>query len=389
MRLTRGSGLLRTLDRYGGVPLLRVLGLACRKRPFPREVRRIGVLNTVAIGDTVLTGAVVADIHDAYLDAKLTYFAGPSNYEAARLLSAVDEVVPLPLDNPIAALGLLRQNQLDVLLDFGPWPRINALLTLLSGSSFTAGFRTAGQYRHYGYDVAADHSPDVHELENHRKIARAIGVDSKRVPSIKAPLPSAQVAAAMRTPYVILHLWPGGTGSALKEWPSERWKRLAEELVSRGYNLILSGAASDRGGNESIVHQVRRSGTATVANLAGSSLGDTAALLAAAQLVVSVNTGVMHLAAALGVPVVALHGPTSAKRWGPVSERAIAISSPLAGCAYLNLGFEYPRRPPECMKAITFEAVFAACLRALGSDNRSAAAMEPKIIRVNDYPVDI
>jgi ADP-heptose:LPS heptosyltransferase len=364
----RGSDFLRALDRYAGVPLLRVLSLARPKHAFPRVVRHIGALNTAAIGDTILSGAAVADVRAAYPDARLTYFAGPSNHDAARLLPAVDQVVSLPVNNPVAAFRLLRREQLDLLLDFGPWPRINALLALLSGASFTVGFRTPGQYRHYGYDIAVDHSPDLHELENHRRIARAIKVDSRRVPSIKPPSPSAQVADAMRSPYVVFHLWAGGTGKALKEWPLPRWKRLATELITMGYNLILTGAPSDRCGNESLVHELCYLKTASVSNLAGCSLKDTAACLAAAQLVVSVNTGVMHLAAALGVPLVALHGPTSAKRWGPVNSRAIVVNSPLAGCAYLNLGFELPRTPLPCMEAITFDAVREACLRALGTD---------------------
>lgn len=375
---TRGSEFLRVLDRYGGIPLLRMLSLARRSRPFPHMIRRIGVLNTAAIGDTILTGAVVSDVHDTYDDARVTYFAGPSNYEAACLLSAVDEVMPLPLHNPLAALRLLRQYRLDVLLDFDPWPRISALLTLLSGAAFTVGFHTLGQYRHSGYDIAVRHSSDVHELENHRRIAWAIKVHSTRVPSIMPSSPSAQVAAAIRTPCIVLHQWAGGTGSALKEWPSAHWKRLANELVSRGYHVILSGAASDHCANESLARKVRCSETTTVSNLAGCSLRDTAALLASAQLVVSVNTGVMHLAAALGVPVVALHGPTSAKRWGPLSERAILISSPLSGCAYLNLGFEYPRRPPPCMEAITFDAVREACFKVLGLDKDQRRPAGPR-----------
>jgi len=76
------------------------------------------------------------------------------------------------------------------------------------------------------------------------------------------------------------------------------------------------------------------------------------------------------------VPMVAIHGPTSPKRWGPVSERAIAIRSPLPGCGYLDLGFEYPKRPPECMKAISFETVLEACIEAIGWEDNQRQGMK-------------
>jgi ADP-heptose:LPS heptosyltransferase len=81
----------------------------------------------------------------------------------------------------------------------------------------------------------------------------------------------------------------------------------------------------------------------------------------------------MHLASLLDVPLVALHGPTSRRRWGPLGERAVALA-PAAGvgvtndCEFLNLGFEYPKQPIDCMRRIGVDEVFAACRRLLQND---------------------
>jgi heptosyltransferase-3 len=80
---------------------------------------------------------------------------------------------------------------------------------------------------------------------------------------------------------------------------------------------------------------------------------------------VSVNTGIMHLAAAMNVPLVALHGPTSARRWGPLGPHTVALESPCQGCGYLDLGFEYKRQPRDCMNAISYRMVREACDRVL------------------------
>jgi ADP-heptose:LPS heptosyltransferase len=86
-------------------------------------------------------------------------------------------------------------------------------------------------------------------------------------------------------------------------------------------------------------------------------LAQTAAVLRDAAGVVSVNTGVMHLASCLDVPLVALSGPTSVQRWGPLSGSARNATPATGPCGYLNLGFEYPPVPPACMEAISTDDV--------------------------------
>src|SRR2546423_8788943 len=146
----RGHRMLRMIDRYCGAPLLMSLALLRRRpRHLPHPIRRIGLLNTAAIGDTVLMSGPLADLRDTYRDARIVLMVGPSNYEAAILLNPTVDVVKLPVFDLFASMIEIRRQELDVLLDFGPWARLNAIITALSGAKFTAGFRTARQYRHY------------------------------------------------------------------------------------------------------------------------------------------------------------------------------------------------------------------------------------------------
>jgi len=75
---------------------------------------------------------------------------------------------------------------------------------------------------------------------------------------------------------------------------------------------------------------------------------------------VSVNTGVMHLGAAVGVPVVALNGPTPVTRWGPLGSPSRSVVSPVVPDGYLNLGWERDDRYRHAMSAITVDTVIAA-----------------------------
>jgi len=349
------------LDRYLGIPMVMAAGLLRKKRSLPISPVRIGLFNSAAIGDTVLMSAAAADLRERYREAKLIFLAGPSNFEAARLIPGLDEVVELEILKPFSAIRQIRCHKLTILLDFGPWPRLNALIALFSRAQFIVGFKTRGEYRHFAYDVAVEHSSLTHELINFRNLVAAADVKAAHLPSLSRYSQSHSECPISGRPYIIFHLWPGGSGATFKEWPQTRWGALAEQLINDGYWIVLSGSADQRKPNDQLISRLPWSLRPQLKNIAGIKLSELVHYLTGAALVVSVNTGIMHMADALKAPLVALHGPTSARRWGPVNKTSVSVESPLAGCGYLDLGFEYPKRPPDCMNAISLETVHAAC----------------------------
>ena len=361
----RGSTALRLADRYLGIPLVAATGLIRKKRHLPFNPEQIALLNTAAIGDTVLMSAVIADLRDRYRQAKLILFTGPSNHEVAHLIPELDLIVLLDIFNPLAAIRQIRRYDLAVLLDFGPWPRLNSIIAAFSGAQFIAGFKTRGQYRHFAYDVAVEHSSSQHELENFRGLARAVDAEPRHMPSLRFPPSFPRRSPRGTQGYIIFHMWPGGAGSSHKEWPQQRWRALAETLIDDGYGIVLTGSREQGGLNEEFIAGVSSFARRSIANIAGCNFSELANQLYRADLVVSVNTGVMHMADALSPALVALHGPTNPRRWGPLSATSIALESPLPGSGYLDLGFEFPRQVPECMKALSFDTVLAACRAAL------------------------
>jgi len=353
----RGSGRLRFLDRYAGIPLLRVAGALRRRRARPPAPRSIGIVKGYAIGDTVMLSAIVADLRRSFPEARVSFFAGRDNVGAARLIDGLDEVVAFDISRPWTAVRELRRRRLDVVLDFGAWPRIEAAVTALAGAGYTVGFRTAGQHRHYCFDAAVEHSDQVHELENYRGLLRALGVEPRAQPAIPCP---ARGAGVPDSPYVVLHLWPGGYQSWIKEWPAERWVALARTLAGRSYGIVLTGGPGDRERAQAFADACASQGTPAVSTAGELGLADVVSLLCASECVVSVNTGIMHLAAAAGAPTVGLNGPTSGRRWGPLGDRSVGLDSEYEGCGYLNLGSEYEGRRTDCMEGISVERVLAA-----------------------------
>jgi len=335
----RANGLLRALDRYLGKPLVCLCIPFRKKRTLPSSIHSIALLKSAAIGDTVLLSAIIQDLLIHFADAEITLFTGQSNVQAGRMISGV-MVEPLPMSRPLDSLKLIRKKKFDLFIDFDSWPRITALLTFFSRSKYTMGFATQGQCRHYLYDHAHKHSFNLHELENYRALIAPLAMQQKHSPKI-------EMSMQQQKKRVVLHMFAGGSRAYLKQWPKERWQALIDWLAEQGYEVALTGGAGDDCASFS-----------GATHYAGKlNLQETAKLLTESHCVVSVDTGIMHLAAALGCRVVALHGPTSPARWGGVGPNVISLQPDLKYTPCIQLGFESKCSKPTCMQAITVEQV--------------------------------
>jgi heptosyltransferase-3 len=361
----RGNAILRAADRVLGPPILRVLGLRPR-HAWPAAVTRIAVLRTAAVGDTLLVSGILRDLRAAFPAADLVLVTGTENAEAGRLsVFGVARTISVPVENVAVAAATLRRERFDVLFDTGAWPRVDAVIAALSGARLRVGFCTEKQYRHYAYDVAVPHSAAVHEIENYRSLLRAVGIATGAMPHVQRE--SVGVTAEVRSgwpplekPYIVFHSRSGGFRSALRDWPGERWVRLATLLAPLASTFVLTGASHEASSAEQLARDIATAGVTALSVAGHGSLTQVGGLLCDSMGLVSTNTGTMHLAALLGVPTVALNGPTAEHRWGPIGPRAAAVNSTLPGCGYLNLGFEYDGHRTDCMLGIEPDAVARA-----------------------------
>lgn len=354
----RGNARLKFLDRYVGIPVVQAVGLWHRmrgRRVVPSRLNTIGLMKTAGIGDTVLLTGVIHDVRVARADARIVLFVSASNAGFGALIDDVDAVVVLPVRNIARAVRVFRAEQCDLVIDFGAWPRFDALLTALSGAACTVGMRSEGQHRDAAYDIVVEHT-SAHEIQNYRALSEAAGIPSKSRPRFTR---GASADAWDGPPFVVLHLWPGGANFEERSWPVERWRELAQELNDRGYDVVLSGGPGDVPASAAIVDAWQADGI-RVRSAAGITPEQTLGLLRQAAGVVSVNTGVMHVAAAVGAPVVAINGPTSGARWGPVGQYTRCVASPMVPDGYLDLGWERDDRYRDCMKVITLSTVLGA-----------------------------
>ena len=149
-----------------------------------------------------------------------------------------------------------------------------------------------------------------------------------------------------------------GAAHATKRWPLAHWQQLAARLAASGYAVVAVGGPEDRG-------LAAELGTGVV-NAAGElSLQETGACLASAKVLVSGDTGVMHMATGVGTPVVALFGPTvEAFGFFPYSQRAVVLARDMNCRPCSSMGTERcPLGHHRCMRDILPDEVAAALQR--------------------------
>lgn len=350
----RNNQLMKKLDRYIGCPLLYFLG-AVRHKALRQEVGeepRVLLLKTAAMGDTILMDAVIREIKAWRPQSKITFVCSGSNLGMVKALGHIDSIVNFDMKKPLSSLKAVRSSgNYDLVLDFAPWVRINGLITWAARARYKVGFKRKHMHRHYIYDCVAEHQDTVHELENYRNILRAAGIP------VQGFTPCFQIDENKRYiagDYAVFHLYPAGSSVQLRQWDNKKWLVLGKQIFEAyGFKICLSGGKEDAGAAEALVRQMRKSGIDALSIAGKYNLKEMEAVLAQAELLVSVNTGIMHMGAAVGVPVVALHGATSVIRWGPLSANArnVWTHEPCQPC--ISLGFESKCKNPVCMQHIS------------------------------------
>ena len=129
----------------------------------------------------------------------------------------------------------------------------------------------------------------------------------------------------------LIALCPGAEFGPAKQWPIDRYAVLAHRLVASGLQVMLMGSANDWSNNQVISDAIPEVHRSDVINLAGrTTMPEAIDLVGAARAVVSNDSGLMHVAAATGRPLIALFGPSSPLHTPPLSAKAITLTNPIS-----------------------------------------------------------
>lgn len=354
MQEKRGNRMNRLLDRWLGSGLLLVLSIALKlkylfkSRPVQSN-KSVLVVCFGAIGDLILLSEAVRA--QSYGSRRIYLACSKLNQGAVGLyrdLYADSAVVELK--DPMSLHRIAQRFGVDGIFDSTQWANIGpiqvAVAKLLGSSIEATGFATDSAIRNSVYDTVVPHARGVHEVLNFTNLlsGKSVFGSNEEIPKLIPWL--YQGRPIRKTRKVLFHMWPSGNRSYLKSWPERYWHELVKFCVGVGDIVYLSGAPADYDRAEQFV---RALGLGGVINISGHySLAELSAFIDnEIEFVVSVNTGILHLAASTGVPVIGLHGGVNPDRWGPLNDRSISLVPQSGIHGYLHYGFEYPKDDAE------------------------------------------
>jgi heptosyltransferase-2 len=354
----------------------------------PAGKKKILVLRYRFIGDTILTIPFLRNLRRAEPSAYIAWVVAPGSAEVIRGIPYVDELIywdPVTIHADsrgthrtwkekwgfITALRARHFDKVYVLKR----SLSSAIMALFTGAPERIGFATEG--RGLLLSKWVPYCQDRHEVENFLAVLQADGIEvtdtflecwttPEEDAAADGLLADAGVPAGERL--VAIHPF---AANPRRGWCLEDFANLAARIRDKGFTPLLLGAPGDR----SRIDAARTLFGAAVVDLVGKcSLRVTIALLKRCSLFVGNDSGIMHLAAAAGIPLVALFGPQSPVKFGPWSQRSAVIYKKFA-CSPCRQKFFTECEPslrqrPACLEAITVDEVFAEGMALLHADPR-------------------
>ncbi len=339
---------------------------------MPTDFRRILLIKPSSLGDIVHALPTAVALKRRFPSASLTWLVKKQWAGVLEGSPALHRIlaVNLSLGGWPAAIRAVRAGQFDLVVDLQGLFR-SAVLGWLSGAPVRVGFANAREGSPWFYtQKVAIVDPEMHAVDRYLLIPRSLGgappligaldfplaVDSGADKKVSEMLLSAGAIAG--SPLVAINAgarWP------TKHWPSRAFAEVADQLQDEGMQVVVIGSVAESHPAGTVVGHMRTSAI----NLVGkTTIKELIALLRRVRLLITNDSGPMHLAAALGTPVIALFGPTDPGRTGPygLGHRVLRSGIPCSPC--------FSRRcvnpkTLECLTSISPGQVFQQALQVL------------------------
>jgi len=341
---------------------------------------RIAVFRALQLGDMLCSVPALRALRAAAPDARITLIGLPGAADfAARFQQYVDELLVFPgapgfPEQPARTdlwptfVEAARTYRFDLAIQMhGSGELSNGIVRQL-GAARCAGFRP--EHADDGSDGKwfLPWQPRESEILRNLNLMRYLGAPATDA-TLELPIDAGEHAAWRRLAtryglppqqFVCIH---AGARMPSRRWPLERFASLARRIAQAGWRIVLTGALIERTLAQRLLSTLRDGGSDAVDLTGQTSLGTLAALLSHARLLICNDTGVSHVAAAVGTPSVVVACGSDTARWAPLDgarHRVLAHDIACRPCAHIECSIGHP-----CALAIGVDDVFTHVHRAL------------------------
>jgi len=365
---------MRRIDRFAGIPFCWALGLflsffPSRRKSVPEGgVRNVLVIKFFGMGSVILSTPALRLIKESFPGVQISYLSFGAQRGLLDRIPLVDNIMTIDSDSiggflldGLNVLRDIRRLQFDAVFDFEFFSKFSTLLSGATRAPIRIGFELPTRWRSLILTHQVRLSKDRHVIEAFCDQVRILGIRAK-APEVEAPTIDSEDTRRLCEklpvedgPTICVNVNAGETFLE-RRWMPQKFAALIDSLrVSRpDAHLLFLGVRSERPYVQHVVDQIPK--TARCVNAAGLlSIGELISLLSRCELLISNDSGPLHLAAALGTRCVALYGPETPQFYGPISGSVTAIYKGVSCSPCMNIYDAKSFRCPynaRCMSAI-------------------------------------
>jgi heptosyltransferase-2 len=337
-------------------------------------MKRLVILSPNWLGDAVMALPAIADVRRAAPETSITVAARAAIVPLFRLVPEVDDTVLL--SKPAAIHDLARWRALGAELAHRgfdaalllPNSMHAALVVARAGIPERWGYRTGWRGRLLTRAIARPSG--LHQVASYQRLVAALGfANGPAAPRVRVPQEARDEAERLlredgwdgRAPLV--GLAPGAAYGGAKRWPPAYFGELAAALAADGVSCVMVGSAADAATAAEVARACQMRAPARLHNLVGrTDLSALAGVLASCRTLVTNDSGAMHLAAACGVGVTAVFGPTDDTATRPQGEAHAVLIHPVwcRPCMLRECPLDH-----QCLRGVGVGSVLASARRTL------------------------
>ena len=389
-------GQMKFIDKYAGWILCvlltgmdRVLSLfrgRAAATDLPEKPEML-VMKFWGMGSTVLCTPLLKALKEEYPGCRLTFFTLARNRPVVELFPAVDRILTLEIDGGLAgfvgslvrAMRELRSRRLDVAFDLEFFTRFSAIVAYLTGACRRVGFKAWEKWRGGLHTEGVPFNRYWHVTRNFCNLGAVIGVPVPDRPTPERPMVGDEagrhadeiVKGAGLTQGRFVCMNPNcGEIALTRRWPVDNFVKLAKLVLDEwpDVGIAFIGSPRESGFVAPIVGSV---GSDRAVDLSGKlSVEELAHVLDRAALLVTNDSGPLHLALAMGTRTVSFFGPETPVLYGPVGGEHAVFFRDIDCSPCINVhedkSFRCTRKSSVCLETISVEDVWPEVKRMLG-----------------------
>lgn len=348
--------LIKIVDRWLGAALVHLLPKPSLMSQPVGELHSILLIRPGGIGDAVHLAPAIQALQKSFPDIVIDILAERRNAGIFALCPGLRKVYLY--DQSWQLLQAVR-GRYDVVIDTEQWHRLSAVIARLVKSPIKVGYATNERARLFTHPVSYSH--DDYEIVSFLRLMEPLRLPSMVLsedPWLQVPEAARESVASLlpaHDDHPLVVIFPGAS-IAERRWGAERFRTVAQWCVEQGLRIVVVGGAGDRDDGQRIVFGLE------ALNLAGcTSLPETAAMLERAAVVVSGDSGILHIAVGLGRPTVSLFGPGLAAKWAPHGARHAVLNKHLPCSPCTRFGYTPPcPDDARCLRDIDVDDVISA-----------------------------